>query len=222
MDSDFKCLYEETGGFYWAKNRTFDANADFSAGKTNLGYAVISNCKAVSGRSAYINEMQSHGAQIDVYGKCGQPCPAKAGRKDVWESEDCKELLAAKYKFFLAFENSHCIDYISEKFFSVLKYNVVPVVRGAGNYSYFVPKSGYINSLDFKSPKHLVEYLIYLDSNRTAYNDYFKWKRHVTFHEKIITNSINVMCDICIRLHMDDQFGVKRQVLGNLSNYWKC
>jgi hypothetical protein len=44
-----------------------------------------------------------------------------------------------------------------------------------------VPKSGFINAADYKSPKELANYLNYLDSNKTAYNSYFKWKKHVKF-----------------------------------------
>ena len=36
--------------------------------------------------------------------------------------------------FYLAFENSLCDDYITEKFFSTLKLNIIPVVLGSGKY----------------------------------------------------------------------------------------
>lgn len=49
------------------------------------------------------------------------------------------------------------------------------------SYLFKIPKSGYINALDFQSPKHLSDYLNYLDSNKTAYNEYFRWKKHVRF-----------------------------------------
>ena len=35
------------------------------------------------------------------------------------------------YKFYFAFENSLCDDYITEKFFNMLKHNIVPVVLGS-------------------------------------------------------------------------------------------
>ncbi len=54
-------------------------------------------------------------------------------------------MVEANYKFYLSFENSYCRDYITEKFWKVLKYQVVPIVMGAGDYSLYAPKKSYIN-----------------------------------------------------------------------------
>ena len=65
-----------------------------------------------------------------------------------------------RYKFYLAFENGNCIDYICEKYWiNSLQNDIVPVVFGGGNYSnskLAVPRS-YINVMDFKSAK---DYLV--------------------------------------------------------------
>ena len=64
---------------------------------------------------------------VDIYGECGsKKCPRA--------SKDCYKILNSQYKFYLAFENSNCVDYITEKFFvNGLKYNILPVVMGARN-----------------------------------------------------------------------------------------
>jgi hypothetical protein len=49
--------------------------------------------------------------------------------------------------------------------------------------------------MDFEHPKDLANYLHYLDSNKTAYNDYFKWKKHVMFN----TNN-NIFCNMCSKI----------------------
>ena len=62
---------------------------------------------------------------------------------------DCKEIISKKYKFYFAFESSLCKDYVTEKFFEILPYDIIPVVYGYGSYSTYVPKSGFINALDY-------------------------------------------------------------------------
>ena len=128
VESEFGNNYESQKRFLWAENTTFNAAHDYSAGKTGFAAALISNCGAANRRLDYINKLKTF-VGVDVYGKCGTPCPGEA---------DCREFVGGKYKFFLAFENSICKDYITEKFFLMLKYDVVPVVFGGGNYTRFV------------------------------------------------------------------------------------
>ena len=53
------------------------------------------------------------------------------------------------------------------------RYEMVPVVYGLGSYDTILPPKSYINALDFKSVRALGKYLLYLDKNDTAYNEYF-------------------------------------------------
>ena len=48
---------------------------------------------------------------LQVYGQCGTHSCLRANAKQ------CFELLSKNYKFYLAFENANCRDYITEKFF---------------------------------------------------------------------------------------------------------
>ena len=54
-------------------------------------------------------------------------------------------------QFYLAFENSLCRDYITEKFWKVLSYNVVPVVLNGVNMTRVAPPHSYIDIKDFDS-----------------------------------------------------------------------
>lgn len=58
----------------------------------------------------YARELSKY-IQVDIYGACGSlRCPRS-------QSQTCFDMLDEDYKFYLAFENSNCKDYITEKFF---------------------------------------------------------------------------------------------------------
>ena len=78
-----------------------------------------------------------------------------------------------------------------------------------------MPKSAFINALDFPVPAELAKYLKYLQQNATAYNSYFAWKQHVTFKEPV-----ELVCSMCIALHLETHFGIKKGVVNNLGSYW--
>jgi hypothetical protein len=118
-DSDFLTTYEGTAQMTWEMNLAYQI--PFS-NKTKLAAALISNSWSDnSKRMEFINQLREH-IVVDVYGSCGnKKCP-NSTIKNL-----CKELIANEYKFYFAFENSLCNDYITEKFF---KYNIVPIVLG--------------------------------------------------------------------------------------------
>lgn len=80
--------------------------------------------------------------------------------------------------FFFSFENSLCDDYVTEKFFKIFDYDIVPIVFGHANYSKMAPVKSYINFNEFGSVQKLADYLKYLDQNETAYAEYFEWKQY--------------------------------------------
>jgi alpha-1,3-fucosyltransferase len=103
------------------------------------------------------------------------------------------DMMESKYKFYISFENSVCEDYITEKFFKVLNYNLIPIVLGGANYSKFAPSKSYIDVRDFRLIGQLAEYLKYLDKNETAYAEYFEWKHYF----RVIVDYKNVFCHLC-------------------------
>jgi hypothetical protein len=82
---------------------------------------------------------------------------------------------------------------------------------------YKVPKSGYINVFDYKSVKDLTDYLVYLSSNATAYNSYFKWKKHARYVGPL--NYVPI-CDMCVKLNLQTFYGIEKSVVSNIENHW--
>ena len=63
----------------------------------------------LTGREVYVRELQKH-IEVDVYGSCGE---LKCSIESI---EECyTEVLRPTYKFYLAFENNLCEDYVTEK-----------------------------------------------------------------------------------------------------------
>ena len=67
-------------------------------------------------------------------------------------------------------------DYVTEKFFNILPYNVIPVVLNGANMSAIAPPHSYINAEDFSSVKDLAEYLERVGRNQTLFASYFWWR----------------------------------------------
>jgi len=125
-------------------------------------------------------------------------------------------MVEKKYKFYFSLENSLCKDYVTEKLFEALKYNVVPVVFGGANYSSFLPKNSYIDINNFSSVKQAAEYLEELNNDRGKYLEYFEWKtKYRVLNSKRDFN--NAHCDLCQFLHNNGD----TKIITNLEKFWE-
>jgi len=85
------------------------AMRDYTQGKSELVAWIVSNCRSKL-RLSFVRELKKY-IRVDVFGRYssifGQPrsCPKS-------NTTDCLK----KYKFYLAFENALCEDYITEKY----------------------------------------------------------------------------------------------------------
>lgn len=150
--------------------------------------------------------------QVDIYGSCGT---FKCSRNT---ADKCFEILDHDYKFYLAFENSNCKDYITEKFFvNSLNRNILPIVMGARpeDYENSAPYRSYIHIDEFASPKELAEYLEILDKNDDLYNSYFKWKGTGEF--------INTYfwCRVCSMLHDENSIKIPNWY-EDINEWWRA
>lgn len=129
----------------------------------------VSNCGAPSGRGDYVTELKKY-VDVDIYGGCGTMSCSK--------SEDCNGLLERKYKFYLAFENSICKDYATEKFWEKMTLNVVTIVLKRSVVENHAPPGSFIAADDFDSPRSLAMHLKDMHNDPALYQRQFEWRRH--------------------------------------------
>jgi len=119
-------------------------------------------------RYAFVRALMKH-VRVSVFGKCAtlletnntSRCPHNMGN-------GCLEEFQC-HKFYLAIENSLCLDYITEKYWrNSLEQGLVPIVLGGAYYrpELVVPGS-FINASDFDSVRDLADYLKYPYKNDT-------------------------------------------------------
>ena len=167
---------------------------------------IVSDCHPASKRMEYAKELAKH-IDLDIFGKCGRDeCPV---------GKECSDKIEREYKFYLAFENSVCEDYITEKTFKMLlEHHLIPVVLGGANYKRYVPRMSVIDVRDYQSPEHLAKYLHQIDQNDTLFMEYFEWKKQYYIET---APRIDGFCRLCEILHTP---GYPFKSSFNMEHYW--
>ncbi|CAJ0579163.1 unnamed protein product, partial [Mesorhabditis spiculigera] len=140
-------------------------------------FALISNCDYVTNHRTDVLDEISRFYPVDLKGACA---PDLKSRQFCPKHTDCtdriKSGIEAKY-FHFVMENSDCDGYITEKTYSRLGYNSIPIAAMRQIYEKSsLPNSAFIFLDDFGSAEEVARHLRYLENNSTAYKQYFKWR----------------------------------------------
>jgi alpha-1,3-fucosyltransferase len=82
---------------------------------------LVSNCNDTkSFRNELADGLRRNGIEITVYGRCGIKVVGDGYK------------VSGQAKFALAFENSLCTDYVTEKLFVMFPYDIIPVSFSGG------------------------------------------------------------------------------------------
>ena len=168
----------------------FNSKRNYLEGKTKIAFAVISNC--FKPRLNYIHKLQKY-IDIDLYGKC-------RGHKSF--CRNCWNTVKYRYKFYLAFENSLCADYITEKTYkNAFDHEVVPVIMSGANLSnpLLMPQGSYVDARSYSNAKELATYLMEASNNSTLYNNFFKWRAKWKIVDQWDYKGFD--CSICEKLY---------------------
>lgn len=162
--------------------------------RTKQAVWLVSHCVTASKREQFVSGMQKM-VNIDIFGGCTgtrSACPRS--------ERSCDDRIVKKYKFYLAFENSLCTDYVTEKAFKWYNKDIILVVRGARKYSHYLPKGTYIDADDFETPQALGAYLERLANNKEEYSNMLKRKDKFTIVNPESLHQL-AYCRLCYMLN---------------------
>ncbi|XP_067944378.1 4-galactosyl-N-acetylglucosaminide 3-alpha-L-fucosyltransferase FUT6-like [Watersipora subatra] len=201
-------------GGYWnlTEDRKRRPPMNYLKGRNKMVVWLVSNCITSSRRERYVTDLQKY-IDIDVFGACGKPITGKY--------RPLMAEFAKKYKFYIAFENSDCEDYITEKFWKSLHLGMIPIVRGhRADYKMFAPLHSYIHADSFITPKALAEYLKEVSKSPELFQKHHEWRRLYDADFKQFTFNKNWMCDLCTQVHTSSRKTV--DVFQEFSETTKC
>jgi alpha-1,3-fucosyltransferase len=170
--------------------------------KSRTALWFVSQCNRNSGRDDLAKKLQKI-IDVDIYGECGN-----------LSSPHGPELYNETYKFYLAFENSLCLDYLTEKSFKVMNDFIIPVIYSGVDISRFLPPKSYIDVNSFESVDELGNYLKFLAETPEEYVKYFWWKKYY----RVQLSSFDV-CEICQKLN-EPNLHTKQNVYLNINEWW--
>ena len=166
---------------------------------------MVSQCKIYNKRFDIATEIINNlPGKVHMWGTAVNECMPKLNKTKIIDhgpterGTENSEFELSKCKFYFAFENSNCSDYVTEKFSNALVYYAIPIVNGwRETYAQQLPGS-FIHVSDFEKIRSLVEYLTSLLVDRKKFFTYHKWRlRHEVLREDrfSVYNSLN--CRIC-------------------------
>ena len=148
---------------------------------------------------------------VHIYGKCGKH---KCSRDN---ETACMVQAEQNYRFYFSFENSICDDYVTEKFFNVMKYSIVPVTYGGADLEKLgAPPHSHVDAMKLGSPELVAKHLKILQDDDAKFAEYFWWKDFYEVRNRP-EDRAQPYCDLCMRLHNANE---PPKVYENMYKWW--
>ncbi|XP_053390912.1 glycoprotein 3-alpha-L-fucosyltransferase A-like, partial [Mercenaria mercenaria] len=168
--------------------------------KKRTALMIMSHCNTPANRLKYVTKLRKF-IDVDILGACGTKwtCGIR------FKHDDCFKIIN-QYKFFLAFENSFCNNYFSEKVFDNFDYDTVMVTRGGkkGQINQILPVGTFLSTDDFKNAKELGLYLKSIKNE--TYLNIIRRKQQFTSFRSYESVFQKAMCEICERMNNADMY----------------
>ncbi|KAF2883434.1 hypothetical protein ILUMI_22744 [Ignelater luminosus] len=214
MDADIPFPYGRTVALTPEEEGKFDFDKWNKAKNQNVLITILgSHCHAKNSRWPYVQKLRKY-ISLHTFGECGEnKCPG-------YYRKDCD--LLSRYKFYLAFENSNCNEYITEKvWWNSFGKNAIPIIMGTTKriLNQTLPPNSYIHINDFVNPRRLAQYIIYLNNTPRELEKYLEWKNHfkVLNEHGYFQSKSELYCRACEALNYNSK---KKKVYNNLNKYW--
>lgn len=185
----------------------------------------VSNCKTKFRIQMAIDISRYY--PVHIYGKCdwSKEAETEDWLKDVTNKEKhpnlsllstrddecpagsiCEEVKMSSYKYYLAFENNNCSDYITEKLWRSLSKHIIPIILQPNRDSYVrykIPNKSIIHLQDFNyNARLLSKYLLKIDASFQLYYDHLKWTFvYLKAHYLNAYLEPHRMCELCKMLN---------------------
>ncbi|CAF1066920.1 unnamed protein product [Didymodactylos carnosus] len=171
---------------------------------------IASNCISDSRREDYIRRL-SKIVPTTILGKCRHSLPFLSSSScNGLSFIDCLKAFSRNHTYYFAFENSFCLDYVTEKYqLQIHLKSMIPIIydiKQHNNYNRLAIPNSYIDASQFESPESLGEYLnnltlLAIDAGKSKYDDYFQW----TNQYEAVSETLHYNCELCRKLHVDGQ-----------------
>ncbi|KAH3877477.1 hypothetical protein DPMN_001345 [Dreissena polymorpha] len=175
---------------------------EIALGKKRDALLVTSHCGNSAQREIYAKRLQKY-ITVDIFGGCGQ----KWNCGHLYVHDSCFDILNTTYRYFLAFENSLCRSYFTEKLFENFNYDVLIVTRGGefGQATKLFPKGSVISTDSFENADALGKYLSDISASVQTYASLLQAKDQYEAKSYKATYQ-NALCQICEMLNNQDKY----------------
>ncbi|TMS34638.1 hypothetical protein L596_002184 [Steinernema carpocapsae] len=133
-------------------------------------------------------------------------------------------MLDNDYYFYIAFENSVCKDYITEKLWNQgYQRNIIPIVLKRSIVEPYVPPKSFVAVDDYATLEDLATELFRIMNDKALYVSYFEWRRSykVIFLDGEVHDTLERpwgFCQLCRLAHQEPR---PKLVMGDFNESWK-
>ena len=179
--------------------------------KTKTAAWFVSHCPTSSGREKFGRLLKKY-IHLDIYGTCGKVLkncnPNLRFHEAFGFSRDghgtCMDFIDSEYKYFMAFENTLCLDYVTEKSLQrIMPHFIVPVARSNGNHTMYHPPGSIVDVRHFRNAESLARFLNNADIDQ--YKAFYSWRKDYIV-EDMNNMWLENVCRMCERSYEPERY----------------